>query len=89
MNSSVSPKDLQDLVDRCGEDPIDWPSNWRAPARALVDECEEAQDILDQARRLRNQLGALGLKAPALFADRVVAVALVIDPPEGGHFPLS
>ena len=89
VEHAFSTNDLQDLVDRLGEDPVDWPTTWRAPVRALVDGCEEAQAILAQAQALRAQLSTLGVRAPQCFADKVLAVALAIDPPAPSHHPYS
>ena len=77
----VSPEELQDLVDRFGEDMTAWPNEFREPAEELVDECAEARDIIAQARSLRVQLRNLGPKAPSCIVDRIVAIALDCDPP--------
>ena len=81
LDSIVSPEELQDLVDRFGEDTSAWPNELRAPAEDLIDECAEARDIIDQARQLRQQLRNLGPKAPACIVDRIVTIAIDIDPP--------
>jgi hypothetical protein len=77
----VSPQELQDLVDRYGEDPDGWPAFYRVPAQELLDDCEEAREIIAQAKRLRAELRAMGPNAPACFTDRIVAEALQLDPP--------
>ena len=77
----VSPEELQDLVDRYGEDLTVWPNEFREPAEELVDACAEARDIIAQARRLRAQLRNLGPKAPSCIVDRIVAIAIDCDPP--------
>jgi len=77
----VSPEELQDLVDRYGEDMTVWPNELREPAEDLIDECAEARDIIAQARRLRAQLRNLGPKAPSCIVDRIVAIAVDCDPP--------
>jgi hypothetical protein len=81
LDAAVSPQDLQDIVDRYGEDPIWWPNACRAPAQELIDVCGEARDIILQARQLREALRSMGPDAPACFSDRVVTVALELDPP--------
>ncbi len=81
LDSIVSPEELQDLVDRFGEDTSAWPNEFRAPAEELIDECAEARDIIAQARRLRSQLRSLGPKAPSCIVDRIIGVALDCDPP--------
>lgn len=78
----MTPQEFQDLVDRLGEDFQDWPKDVAGEARRLVQACDEAQDILDQAEKLRRQLMDMGHEAPTLFADRVVALAMAMDPPE-------
>lgn len=78
----MTPQEFQDLVDRLGEDFQDWPKDVVGEARRLVQASDEAQDILGQAERLRRQLMDLGHQAPNLFADKVVALAMEMDPPE-------
>jgi hypothetical protein len=77
----VSPEELQDLVDRFGEDPTAWPLEFREPAEELIDASVEARAIIAQARRLRQQLRNMGPKAPGCIVDRIVSVALDVDPP--------
>ena len=77
----VSPEELQDLVDRFGEDPSAWPLEFREPAEELIDASVEARAIIAQARRLRQQLRQMGPKAPSCIVDRIVSVALDADPP--------
>ncbi len=81
MDAIVSPQQLQEIVDCYGEDPTAWPVGLRRPAQELVDGCAEARAILEQAKKLREQLRDLGPAAPDCFTDRVVAVALELDPP--------
>jgi hypothetical protein len=81
LDTIVSPEELQDLVDRFGEDSSAWPNELREPAEELIDECAEARDIIAQARRLRSQLRSMGPKAPSCIVDRIVGVALDVDPP--------
>ncbi len=81
LDSIVSPEELQDLVDRFGEDTSAWPHELREPAEELIDECAEARDIIDQARSLRAQLRRLGPRAPSCIVDRIVSIAIDCDPP--------
>lgn len=81
LDSIVSPEELQDLVDRFGEDSSAWPNELREPAEDLIDECAEARDIIAQARSLRSQLRNLGPRAPHCIVDRIVAIAIDVDPP--------
>lgn len=84
LDAFVSPQELQDIVDRYGEDPATWPASCRTPAQDLVDVCSEAQAIIAQARQLRRELRNMGPDAPACFSDRIVALALEFDPPTDG-----
>ena len=81
LDSIVSPEELQDLVDRYGEDTSASPHQFREPAEELIDECAEARDIIAQARRLRTQLRNMGPRAPSCIVDRIVSIALDCDPP--------
>ena len=81
LDAIVSPEELQDLVDRFGEDTSAWPHEFREPAEELIDECAEARDIIAQARRLRTQLRNMGQRAPSCIVDRIVSIALDCDPP--------
>lgn len=81
LDAVVSPQDLQDIVDQYGEDPAWWPLSRRTAAQDLIDVCAEARDIIAQARELREELRNLGPEAPDCFSDRIVAVALELDPP--------
>jgi hypothetical protein len=81
LDAIVSPEELQDLVDRFGEEPSAWPMEVRAPAEELIDASVEARTIILQARRLRQQLRNMGPKAPSCIVDRIVSVALDADPP--------
>jgi len=81
LDAAVSPEELQDLVDRFGEDLKVWPTEFREPAEELIDASVEARSIIAQARRLRQQLRNMGPKAPTCIVDRIVSVALDSDPP--------
>jgi len=81
LDDNVSPEELQDLVDRFGEDLAAWPLEFREPAEDLIDASDEARDIISQARQLRKQLRSLGPKAPTCIVDRIVSIALDTDPP--------
>jgi len=78
----VTPQEFQDLVDRLGEDIQDWPKSVVGEARRLVQASDEAQDILEQAEKLRLMLSDRGHQAPCFFSDKVVAMAMALDPPE-------
>ncbi len=80
----MSPQELQDIVDRFGEDPSAWPIERHGEAEALIDDCAEAQAIVAQAKLLRILLRDMGAMAPSCFSDRIVALALELDPPDDG-----
>jgi hypothetical protein len=83
LDADVSPQELQDIVDRYGEDPVRWPTTYRVPAQELIDVCAEARAIIVQAQQLRVALRNMGPDAPACFTDRIVTLALELDPPMG------
>jgi hypothetical protein len=87
LNVAVSPQELQDIVDRYGEDPAWWPADTRIPAQELIDVSAEARLIVEQARRLRSALLRMGPEAPACFTDRILSVALELDPPLDESIP--
>jgi hypothetical protein len=82
----VSPQELQDIVDRYGEDPEAWPVERREAAEELIDICEEAREIIEQARHLRMLLRLMRSVVPVCFSERVVAMALELDPPVASPF---
>lgn len=86
LDAIVSPHELQNIVDRYGENPEDWPLACRQPAQDLIDVCAEARDIIAQAKQLRIQLRKMGPAAPACFSDRIVALALELDPPDEEYY---
>ena len=65
----MSPQELQDIVDRYGEDPAALAGVLSAPAQDLIDDCAEARAIIAQARRLRAELRNMGPAAPHCFTD--------------------
>ncbi len=81
MDAAVSPQELQDIVDRYGEDPVQWPPSCRVPAQELVDVCAEARAIIAQAQQLRVVIRNMGPDAPDCFTDRIVSLAIELDPP--------
>jgi len=89
LDAAVSPQDLQDFVDQFGEDPAAWPEESHTDVETLIDECAEARAILAQAKLLRVLLRDMGARAPSCFSDRIVALALEIDPPDEDFIRLS
>jgi hypothetical protein len=86
LEANVSPQELQDIVDRFGEDPAAWPQERHNAAEALIDECAEARAIIAQAKLLRVLLRDMGAMAPTCFSDRIVALAMELDPPDDGIY---
>jgi hypothetical protein len=84
----LSPQQLQDIVDRFGEDPAGWPADYRAEARELIDICAEAKAIIAQAKLLRVLLQEMGPLAPACFSDQIIALAMELDPPYDEYMSL-
>ncbi|NEW95814.1 hypothetical protein [Rhodopseudomonas sp. BR0G17] len=68
--------ELEDLIDRLGEDPSRWPDDRRLAAERLLQESAAARALLAQARAVREALSAPPVRAPAGLADRIVAAAM-------------
>lgn len=90
--------EFEDLVDRCGEQPAAWPVEIRADALKLLDESQEARDVVASAVALRKMFDDSPAEpAPANLANRIVTLAGRIDdlpvvhdskPPKApGRFP--
>ena len=67
---------FQDLVDRLGAEPDQWPAPDRADAEALLARSAPAQKILEDARALKAALSGPATPAPAGLAQRIVDAAL-------------
>lgn len=80
MDAVISPEKLQDIIDRYGDDPEAWPEYYRLFAETLIERAE-LKAILEEARALRVALRKLGPAAPSCLSERIVALALEIDPP--------
>lgn len=76
----LSLAELQDLVDRLGENVAGWPAEIRSPAEALIARSPRARAIIAAAQALRAAMGESPAKAPAGLADRIVAAALDASP---------
>jgi hypothetical protein len=72
-------KELEDLIDRLGEDISRWPDAQRQAATELLVYSNDARALLEEARVLRAALTAPPVRAPAGLADRIVAAALRMD----------
>jgi hypothetical protein len=69
-------EEFEDLVDRCGEQPADWPDDVRAEAVQFLAGSRQAQSIVAEAASLRAAFASSPqLKAPANLSDRIVALA--------------
>ena len=67
---------FQDLVDRFGEFPADWPVEFRAEAVRFLAGSPEAQDVVAEAAKLRDMFHSDAVKmAPAGLSDRIFASA--------------
>lgn len=73
---SMDVAELEDLIDRLGEDPSRWPDDRRLAAERLLQESAAARALLAQARAVREALSAPPVRAPAGLADRIVAAAM-------------
>lgn len=72
--------EFQDLVDRCGERPEDWPNDIRSKAQDFLARSSEAQAIVAEAASLRTMFsGGTPERAPAHLADRIVTLAERMD----------
>ena len=77
---------FEDLVDRFGEFPADWPEDIREEAIKFLEGSPEAQDFVAKAAALREMFdGSVTEKAPAALAGRIVALASRAD--EWGPLP--
>jgi len=76
----ISVDDLQNLIDRYGDNFDEWPADCRTQAEDLLSTSETARERLAEARLLRHQIEESAPKAPAGLADRIVAAALARDP---------
>lgn len=71
---------FEDLVDRCGELPAEWPEAVRVDALKFLDGSPEAREVIAEAAALRIALGgSVAEQAPANFADRIVTLAGRVD----------
>lgn len=67
---------FQDLVDRFGEFPADWPAEFRAEAVRFLAGSPEGQEIVAEAAKLRAMFHSdVAEKAPAGLSDRIFANA--------------
>jgi len=66
---------FEDLIDRLGDEPSQWPDDQRLAAEELLASSAEARALLEEARALRVALAAPPVRAPAGLADRIVAAA--------------
>lgn len=68
-------RELEDLIDRLGEDLALWPDAQRAAAVDLLAASPEARTIVEEARTFRRALTSPVVRAPAGLADRIVLAA--------------
>jgi len=67
--------EIEDLIDRLGEDLTRWPEDRRLAAEALLAGSSEARALHDEAKALRRALAGPPVRAPAGLAERIVAAA--------------
>jgi hypothetical protein len=73
-------EEFEDLVDRCGEVPAEWPEAVRADALAFLAGSAAARAVVTEASSLRAMFGgAVKEPAPANLADRIVTLAGRMD----------
>jgi hypothetical protein len=73
--------DLQDALDRFGDDLSRWPASERALGEAMLRDDPAAMSLIAEARRLRSMIaGTPPVHAPAGLADRIVALARASTP---------
>jgi hypothetical protein len=72
-------RELEDLIDRLGEDISCWPGLQRQAAAELLVSSDDARALLEEARALREMLTVPPVRAPAGLADRIVAAAFRIN----------
>ena len=73
--------ELQDAIDRHGEDLTAWPLADRESARHLLAREPESRSLFENAAAMRTALHAQPvIRAPASLADRIVRAALTSSP---------
>jgi hypothetical protein len=78
--------ELQDAIDRHGEDLSAWPLADRDPARHLLESDPESRSLFTNAAALRMALrNQPVIRAPAGLADRIVRAALASSPAPNGE----
>lgn len=76
----MTTEEFQDLVDRCGERPADWPDDVRQRAVEFLASSEAAREIVVAAAELRGMLSNRATeRAPARLAERIVTLAGRVD----------
>ena len=72
---------FQDLVDRCGDNPANWPGEERTAAEALLARSAKARQVLADAQRLGDGFAATDteIQAPPGLTDRIFSAALGDD----------
>jgi len=73
-------EEFEDLIDRCGERPADWPETVRDEAERFLAGSQRAQELVAEAAALRAAFGASPQpQAPHNLADRIATLAERID----------
>ena len=70
-------EEFEDLLDRHGDDLAKWPVAERDAGFALLRASQEARDLLEEARDMRDMFGAADQTvAPSGLAERVISSAM-------------
>jgi hypothetical protein len=64
--------ELEDLLDRLGEDMSTWPAPLQQAAAALLGSSDQARGLLEETRLMRRALTGAPIQAPAGLADRIM-----------------
>lgn len=67
--------EFEDLIDRLGEDLSQWPAEQRLAAAELLASSSAANELLSEARIVREALSSPSVRAPAGLAARILAAA--------------
>ena len=76
----MSVPQFQDLVDRYGANPADWPAVKRSLALALLKTSLKARQVLTESEKLATAGEQLTPKAPSQLIDRILGKALREQP---------
>ena len=64
MNTEFDVQRFEELLDRHGAEPAQWPAAWREQALKLLKSSEDAKRLYDEARLLHDTLDTMLVEAP-------------------------